>query len=379
MFPLLSTYGREALVCTQLATFLLLLAFAITCRMFADSQWTIECGWMNVALTGTGTLIATINMAITTCMQRCLLVRRLCCRRNDVQRVLASGQCLPGMFIVFFDLSLILVSEILLFPIFICFMFRFLVAFSNANNYLDPRFVRSAIFFSLAGFSVILLYLLRILIVIFAFCAIQKKRARDHYMSECCGCKSGTALHIRFVFHLLFQMILQILMTVMVGKAFYYGSINGKSTSISPALQYLIAGSFIIPLMGVLSFIVPNYYSIRRYPIAFFLNVLQPLVTTSDKMLEAERIVRRHYIASKRTCFDGYCYAIFHVMLAGFSVAYIILINAFLACYMFDPLVRNRANLYELIISFLLGNASVLPVIYICSGFICCHFCNSRE
>ncbi|KAL5509130.1 hypothetical protein EMCRGX_G004435 [Ephydatia muelleri] len=139
MFPLLSTYGREALVCTQLATFLLLLAFAITCRMFADSQWTIECGWMNVALTGTGTLIATINMAITTCMQRCLLVRRLlCCRRNDVQRVLASGQCLPGMFIVFFDLSLILVSEILLFPIFICFMFRFLVAFSNANNYLDP-------------------------------------------------------------------------------------------------------------------------------------------------------------------------------------------------------------------------------------------------
>ncbi|KAL5509127.1 hypothetical protein EMCRGX_G004432 [Ephydatia muelleri] len=376
MFPLLSTYSREALVYTQLATFLLLLAFAIT-WMLADSQWTVV-DEVNVALSGTATLIATINMAITTCMQRCLLVRRLlCCRRNDVHRVLTSGQCLPGMFIVFFDLSLILVSEILLFPIFICSMFRFLVAFSNANNYLDPRFVRSAIFFSLAGFSVILLYLLRILIVIFAFRAIQKKRVRDHYMSECCGCKSGTALHIRFVFHLLVQMILQILMTVMVGKAFYFGSINGKSTSISPALQYLIAGSFIIPLMGVLSFIVPNYYSIRRYSIAFFLNVLQPLVSTSDTTIDAERIVKYDYIASKRTCFDGYCYSIFHVMLAGFSCAYITLIIAFLVCYMLDPLVRHHANLYELIsfIAILLGNAGVIMVL-VSWAFIWCFCCS---
>ena len=374
VFPLLSAYGREALVYTQLATFLSLLAFAII-PMLANSEWTIL-DVVNVTLTGIATLIATINMAITTCMQRCLLVRRLlCCRRNDdfvVHRLLAS----------MFDLSPIFFSNVLLFLIFICSMFQFLFAFSNANNNWDPTFIASAIFFSLAGFSVLLLmYLPLILIVIFAFRAIQNERAHDDYMSECCGHKSGTALHICFVFHLLVQMALQVLMSYMVGNAFYFGSINGKSISISPALLYLIAGSFIIPLMGVLSFIVPNYYSIRRYPIAFFLNVLQPLVTKSDKMLEAIRIVRRHYIASKRTCLNGYCYSIFHVMLAGFLVAYIILIIAFLVCYMLDPLVGNRANLYELIgslVAILLGNASVLPVI-VCWGFMCCHFCNSRE
>lgn len=270
IFPLLSRYSREILVYIQLVVFATLLIVSIINRT-KETEWNIL-GIVNIALSGSATIIAIFNVVIVTCMQRCVLARRLmCCRKdNGIDK---------GMF-MYFDLCPILLSEILALPILICGMFKFVLAFINANNHFSDVPIGISVYASTGLVMLILHYVIRIIVAVFAFRETHIARSKP---------RSGLRIEIHFFIHMLLQMILQVIMIVVVGNVFYfensfyknfflnasyYQSFSRNYIFASPDLIYMTIGTYVIPALGIVSFIVMNYYSIRQYPIAFFLDAI---------------------------------------------------------------------------------------------------------
>ena len=137
----------------------------------------------NVALSAIAVLVAIINLVTVTCMQRCALIQRLvCCRKhNDSAAQRCSARC-PGCNSLFMnlDLSPILLSEIFIFPVFICAMFQFLLALKKSNNQFDLAVIRGTVIFILTSLFTLFVYFLRTLNFALAFRAIQKVRGRRY-------------------------------------------------------------------------------------------------------------------------------------------------------------------------------------------------------
>ena len=328
VFPLLSVYGREILVYVQLVIFTILLVFSIINITTYSERTVVDV--VNVALSGTATFIAIFNVVVVTCIQRCVLARRvMCCRDDngsDQRCFFRCHQFNKGMY-MFFDLCPVLLSEIFMFPILICTMFQFILVLINTQN----RLGAISVMFVLTGlFMFILVYVVRVLIVVFAFRAIQK--ARDD--RRCC--KSGSRLQIFFFIYMLAQMLLQVLMTVIVGNTFYYENVTKSSLFVSSYLIYMTVGSFIIPLLGLIGFIIPNYYSVRQYPIAFFLDVLRFVGRSNNtrEMIAAEEVVMDDYKATKVNFCFKICHAISHFLLGVTSIALFAIFFAFIVCFL---------------------------------------------
>ena len=303
IFPLLSRYSREILVYIQLVVFATLLIFIIVNRT-KETEWNIL-DIVNIALSGSATIIAIFNVVIVTCMQQCVLARRLmCCRKdNGIDK---------GMFI-YFDLCPILLSEILAFPIFICGMFKFVLAFIKANNHFSDVPIGISVYASTGLVVLILHYAIRIIVAVFAFRETHIARSKP---------RSHLRIDIHFFIHMLLQMILQVIMIVVVGNEFYFEnsfykiffqnasyyqifSRNYTFGFASSNLIYMTIGTYVIPALGIVSFIVMNYYSIRQYPIAFFLDAIGRSGSGSIQ-------VRKDYLYTKVDCCSKLCHTMNH-------------------------------------------------------------------
>ena len=304
IFPLLSRYGREILVYIQLVIFTTLLVFSIL-NITTTTEWNVL-DMVNIALSGTATIVAIINVVIVTCMQRCILARRLMCCRKDYGFV-------TGMF-MYFDLCPVLLSELLVLPILICAMFKFILAFINADSHFSSVPIGISMFMSTGVVLFTLNCVIRILIAVFAFRKTHMARSKP---------RSGSRIEIHFFVHMLAQMILQVITTVIVGNVFYFENSfytflfqnvsESKNLShnyifASPSLIFMTVGTVIIPALGIVSFIILNYYSIRQYPIAFFLDV----IGTTRGMRRAESIVRADYEATRVDCCTKFCHTMTH-------------------------------------------------------------------
>ena len=330
VFPLLSRYGREILVYTQLVIFTTLLVFSVLNNTTYSEKTANFVDVVNVSLSGTAALVAVFNVVVVTCMQRCMLTRRVMCRRDDDdsdQRCFLLWHQFDKGTYMFFDLCPVLLSEIFMFPILICTMFKFILVLIKAPNHISAM----SVIFVVTGLSMFLLvYVVRVLIVAFSFRAIQKARGD----SRCC--KSGSWLQMVFFIYIVAQMILQVFMTIIVGNTFYYENVTKSFLFVSPYLIYMTVSSFIIPVLGLIGFIISNYYSIRQYPIAFFLDILRSAGRSycTREMLAAEEVVMDDYKATE----VNFCFKILHVIshsvLGISSVTLFTIFFAFLVCFL---------------------------------------------
>ena len=120
-------------------------------------------------------------------------------------------------------------------------------------------------------------YFLCSFVILRTICVINKLR-KDGPVT-----KTAQSLHFRFIFHIIGQMVVQILMIVCIGaKMFYenrefsaYGTIR-----ISPYLWYMIVGGFLIPFAGVFTFAISNFYYVQEYLIGFSVDLLHNKVIT---------------------------------------------------------------------------------------------------
>ena len=304
IFPLLSRYSREILVYIQLVVFATLLIVSIVNRT-KENEWNIL-DIVNIALSGSATIIAIFNVVIVTCMQQCVLARRLmCCRKdNGIDK---------GMFMYFDLLCPILLSEILALPIFICGMFKFVLAFIKANNHFSDVPIGISVYASTGLVVLILHYAIRIIVAVFAFRETHIARSKP---------RSHLRIDIHFFIHMLLQMILQVIMIVVVGNEFYFEnsfykkiflnasyyqifSLNYTFGFASPNLIFMTIGTYVIPALSIVSFIVMNYYSIRQYPIAFFLDAIGRSGSGSIQ-------VRKDYLYTKVDCCSKLCHTMTH-------------------------------------------------------------------
>ena len=323
IFPLLSRYGREILVYIQLVIFTTLLVFSIVNRTTA-TEWNVL-DIVNIALSGTATIIAIFNVVIVTCMQRCILARRLmCCRKDD--------DFVTGMF-MYFDLCPVLLSELMVLPILICAMFKFILAFINADSHFSAVPIGISMFMSTGLVMFTLNCAIRIVIAVLAFRETHIVRSKP---------RSGLRIETHFFIHMLAQMILQVIMIVIVGNVFYfensfytflfqnvseYKNLSHNYIFASSNLIYMTVGTVIIPALGIVSFIILNYYSIRQYPIAFFLDVIR----ATGGMSGAESIVRADYKATRVDCCTKFCHTMTHCGLVMTSFVLSAIFIGFLA------------------------------------------------
>ena len=345
VFPLYSEYGREVLVCVHFVVFASLLAFSIINTTLVQERGVVDL--FNVALSAIAVLVAIINLVTVTCMQRCALIQRLvCCRKHsDSAAQRCSARC-PGCNSLFMnlDLSPILLSEIFIFPVFICAMFQFLLALKKSNNQFDLAVIRGTVIFILTSLFTLFVYFLRTLNFALAFRAIQKVRGR-RYNGEAGCCQSCPWVEVRFLIHMLFQIISQVVMTIIVGKAFYYENVNSTSTVVSPPLIYMTVASFVLPLLGTFSFIISNIYSLRQYPIAFTLDILRSVADDETErttaIVQAKGVVDAQLQKTKRSCCAKYCYVMVHPALVIITLAFFALLVAFVACTLNEPYVYS--------------------------------------
>ena len=223
---------------------------------------------------------------------------------------------------MYVDIVRLLLSEIFIYPILICSIFQFVLAFIEANDNYDIKFLGITFLFSLTIISmIVVVYIFRIYILFHAFHAIQRARGEGRYR------RSGTWFHWRLILHVMAQMFSQVMMIVAIAGKFYYENlvpIPGYGIRVSPYLWYMVVAAFVIPVCGsVLNFAVMNYYSIREYPIKFLLDVV-PI---------ADQYVRPHFSDIEKATFcNRLTYVITHSVLVLMSMGYFALLIAFAVC-----------------------------------------------
>mgnify|MGYP003481974788 CR=1 FL=1 len=222
---------------------------------------------------------------------------------------------------MYVDVVRMLLSEIFIYPILICSIFQFVLAFIEANDNYDIKFLGITIFFSLTIISmIVVVYIFRIYILFHAFHAIQRARGEGTYR------RSGTWFQWRLILHVMAQMFSQVMMIIAIAGKFYYENlvpIPGYGIRVSPYLWYMVVTAFVIPVCGFLNFTVMNYYSIREYPIKFLLDVV-PI---------ADQYVGPHFFEiEKATFWNRVTYVLTHAVLVPMSLANFVLLIGFTVC-----------------------------------------------
>ena len=174
------------------------------------------------------------------------------------------------------DLVRMLLIEVFVYPITICSMFKLFFNILRDDGKVDARAGFSIVVFGLVVlWKIVTIYGIRTFVLCRTILAIQKFR-KDGPVE-----KTARSFHIRFFVHVMGQMFSQVVMIVCVGAKMYYENRNfstDNTVHISGFLWYMIIGAFVIPLAGVLTFAIANFYSVQEYPIGFFLDLLHTVV-----------------------------------------------------------------------------------------------------
>lgn len=85
-----------------------------------------------------------------------------------------------------------------------------------------------------------------------------------------------TRVIVRFLFHVIGQIFVHLLCVVSVGVKVWQEncSLNGGSYRASPFLWAVIAGGWLIPFLGVVSYFVVNYYWIQSFSLGLFIDMI---------------------------------------------------------------------------------------------------------
>ena len=288
-FPLVNDIVRDVWIVTELL--FALIALALSAASFKPEE-NIFLNAFHLALSAFATALATID-AITNLSQckSCKQCKKKCCSQRNASTPRTQDPETPcrkcaNRCIEKSDLVRMLATELILYPLFVCDMFEFIT--EKPWQHPEPADIIGLILFSLSLLAMVLyVYILRIVILGYLIKFVHQQRKPisknpaywQKYDYDPNISKSALYFQIYFFFHILGQMIAQILSLIAIGAKIQYDnrSCDDCSIHVSGFLWYMIVSGYVLPLCGVLTFFIVTYYWVQEFPIGLCIDILRLL------------------------------------------------------------------------------------------------------
>ena len=273
IFPLVQDVARAVWVILEFLTSLVGFGLSLASILKQDKIEIFNV--VHLALVSLSILLATIDMS---CSLRCIS----CNRCNPCSQTCGS---------VWVDIVRMLLAEALIYPLIICDILEVVSGKSYEGKSSTDHLSFSL--FILSCFSFVL-YVFIARIVILLGIIRKTHRARNRHTSalthEKTYSRSALAYQMVFFFHLIFQMIAQVLVLVTIGMSLYYDNYGDDTIDegngyldqgytdedfiVGPELWCMIVLAYSSPLLSFLSFFLVTYYWAQEFPIAFCLDLI---------------------------------------------------------------------------------------------------------
>ena len=194
-----------------------------------------------------------------------------CCRMSKERK---------EKFNAYFELVRNLVSEALLYPLLICDLFDFIVGgvFRNVNS--DDH-LNFTLFVVGSLYLILSVYIMRMFLIV----GVVLSLSRLPSMPNSSGSQgSNIRLLKQFSIHIMFQIIMHALLIVSVALKIRHENPNfGEQETIfaSSFLWIMVVLGGFLPLVGILTFFVSNYYYMREFTISFWIEMMAMLQAPS--------------------------------------------------------------------------------------------------
>lgn len=290
VFPLVPAYVRIVWVVLELLSSTLGFALSLASLLGQDQ---IEIfNYLHLALSLAFVLLSVLD----TCASISIGCMNCKCRRQDVYNINAakSGRtrwkscCSCSTKSI--DIVRIILTEALLYPLILCSVFEVVTGRGSEGNTVTDRVSFALLINSCLSF-VLYALVARIALVGIIIAKVQKARMRSGYSVNKKETYSISALfyQLSFLAHVLFQTVAQILALIAVSVCIYIenlhfyednntGSGSGQSevedVHVSWLLWTVMGISYVVPVMGFLSFFMVTNYWTQEFPIALYLDML---------------------------------------------------------------------------------------------------------
>lgn len=181
------------------------------------------------------------------------------------------------------DVVRLVLAELLIYPLLVCGIFSVVTGRGYDKDSSIGDRLGFALFIISSASMLLYVYIVRILLLLGMIRNVYIVRTPSKEILESALNsdeydpslkKSALCYHLYFGFHLVLQMIAQILMFVAIGGKINYdnghlfetGNTN-QDIIVSPFLWYMIVAGYIAPIIGFLTFFIITYYWTQEFPI----------------------------------------------------------------------------------------------------------------
>ena len=180
-------------------------------------------------------------------------------------------------FNTWFELIRNILSELLLYPLLIFDLFDFLTGGSFRGISHSDR-LDFGLFVVGSFYLILAVYIMRMFMVIGTIVSLRRIPINASGSQ-----KESTALFVRFCIHVLGQIISHLIIIIAVATKIQHENpvIGADSVRASPFLWTVIALGWVIPLAGIVSFLLMNYYWVKQFSIGFFIDMMSLLQAPS--------------------------------------------------------------------------------------------------
>ena len=278
IFPLLPNLMRDIVVGGELLYTIAGLILSVISYVKADCHRTFN---LVSFVLGSVAMLLSIASTFEAFFNRC---RKHFCNNDDEKGTSIFAELINVLRNVF--------AELLIYPVLICSIFSLVTGRPFSSG--APEDIVMLIRFGLSAISFIaFVYILRLIILVGAILKIKA------------SCKTLYFL-VYFSIHVALQMIVQIFMIVVTGREIYEENLHFYNTSIqnftdfetsclpvkiSGYLWYMIIGSYLFPIMGVMMFFAVGFYWMQEFFIGIF--SLIPGLLKSSGLSDAHKTVKK--------------------------------------------------------------------------------------
>ena len=280
-----------------------------------------------------------------------------------------------GSFRVLFkysDLFRMILNEVIVYTITICIMLQLILGAKQNSDDLQMGF-------NIASFIVAVLwktasvYGVCIFVIVRSFRALLKIRNGATF--------TANRFHVHILLYAIGLILSQLAMFTMIGVKFDYENRDfaaDRTVRVNGFLWYMLFGALLLPLAGVFTFAIPNFYSFQEYPIGYFLDFVNSFISTGElsEQDDSESVKSEVQVESivqtietnftqihNQSVFKKYASVFFSPLLVTLAIIYTLLIFAFLASYLLesDPTIPGNFE-------FLYGNFFGWTVFFVIFG-----------